>query len=886
MTSGDAGAAPKVDIGRVPSPVDPELFFGRDHLLGQLDAALLDPNIEVVQIVADGGFGKSTLVWHWIQGRLAASDHASLFDWSFYAQGQSPHGAHSQDFIEAAARYFDIAVGTGDARRASTMVERIALQHLQVGGILVMDGLEPLQYPPTQEGGAVRDDGVRRLLQQVLVKRAQVKPRDHRLIVITTRWSVPEVRSSHTIHIKLEHLADDDGVNLLSRFRLRGTDARLHFNPPERFRAECRLVTQECNGHPLALVLLGSYLIYRAGGDLARRSTLLVPSEPQQTRAYRHARRIMRSYEEVLGSGTSELGNACRQTLVILGLFDRPAPQTIIEDMIRADPPIANVTDGLTIPRYNEAVRELRRLHLATPDEGEDSAIAVHPLIRQYFSESLYHRHRRAFHAAHRFISGHIAGATPARPSTPLEMLPLFHATTHACKATRYRDAFQALYLERIMRGNEMYAVNRLGLFAPVVAVLAHFFHDGSWSRFEVAPTPDQNLTLQEQLILLTHAGMCLIAVRGYAADEVGETYAAAQDLVGSVGDTQLVLDATYGSWKFHLVRADLVRTEQLAADMLEQSRTAPTAYRLLALRARCTTCFYLGRFVDAVAASEEAIPLCGGLADPSSGRPCILDGETLITCRSYGALALWNLGRPAEAQAMSESSVASARELNQPHTLALALFFDLLLTHFTGDIDHGEYVSEELFTLTSDYHMTFWGAAATVFRGWVLFQKGFHDDGLALTEQGIAAWQGTGARLLLPYWMLMLGRMLLTRDPPRAREVFERLLQVADATGESWSASELLCIRATQLTPDDAAADRLLAAATEAAAAQHATPRVLNAVELRVQRLVARSAFADATQLIDDTGGQLQGALDSVHRARLNALASSVKDARGSSAR
>jgi hypothetical protein len=77
-----------------------------------------------------------------------------------------------------------------------------------------------------------------------------------------------------------------------------------------------------------------------------------------------------------------------------------------------------------------------------------------------------------------------------------------------------------------------------------------------------------------------------------------------------------------------------------------------------------------------------------------------------------------------------------------------------------------------------------------------------------------------------------------------------------------------------------------LLAAATEAAAAQHATPRVLNAVELRVQRLVARSAFAEATQLIDDTRGQLQGALDSAHRARLNALASSVKDARGSAAR
>jgi len=884
MTSNSAVAERTIDIGRVPSPVDPTLFFGRDHLLRQLDAALLDPNIEIVQIVADGGFGKSTLVWHWLQGRIAAERHASLFDWSFYAQGQSPHGAHSQEFIETVARYFDIAIDVGDARKANTIVELIALQHLQVGGILVLDGLEPLQHPPTQEGGAIRDDGVRRLLQQVLVKRSQVKAREHRLIVITTRWSVPEVRSSNTIHIKLEHLSVDDGVNLLSRFRLQGTDARLHFNPPERFRAECRLVTEECNGHPLALVLLASYLIYRAGGDLARRSALLVHTDTQQTRAYRHARRIMRSYDDVLSSGSSPLGNACRQALVILGLFDRPAPQKIIVDMIRADPAIQNVTDGLTIPLYNEAVRELRRLHLATPDEGGDSVIVVHPLIRQYFSESLYHRHRRAFHESHRFISANIASSTPERPSTPLEMLPLFHATTHACKAGRYRDAFRALYLERIMRGNEMYAVNRLGLFAPIVAVLAHFFHNGSWSKFESSHIPDQNLTPQEKLILLTHAGMCLIAVRGYAANEVGEAYAAAQDLVESVGDTQLVLDATYGSWKFHLVRADLVRTEDLAKDMLEQSRAAPAAFRLLALRARCTTSFYLGRFEDAVAASEEAVPLCEGLASPESGKPCILDGETLITCRSYGALALWNLGKTDEAMAMSESSVVSARELNQPHTLALALFFDLMLTHFTGDINHGEYVSEELFTLTSDYHMTFWGAAATVFRGWVLFQKGFREEGLSLTEQGIDAWQETGARLLLPYWMLMLGRMLLASEPQRAQALFERLVHLAEATGESWNLSEILCAKADYSTTDEEEANQLLRTATDIAVAQQAVPRALNAVEMRVQRLMARSAHEEVSLLVEETRGKLQGMLDNVNRSRLNALMMSTKMPEGSS--
>jgi hypothetical protein len=64
----------------------PKILFGREHWLDALDATWAKPNLNVYTLVAWGGVGKTSLVAHWVNRRLAVRDWPGVkryFDWSF-----------------------------------------------------------------------------------------------------------------------------------------------------------------------------------------------------------------------------------------------------------------------------------------------------------------------------------------------------------------------------------------------------------------------------------------------------------------------------------------------------------------------------------------------------------------------------------------------------------------------------------------------------------------------------------------------------------------------------------------------------------------------------------------------------------------------------------
>ena len=68
----------------------PRVLFGREKELAALDAAWAKPTLNVYTLVAWGGAGKTSLVFHWVQTRFAANGWPGVeryFDWSFYSQG-------------------------------------------------------------------------------------------------------------------------------------------------------------------------------------------------------------------------------------------------------------------------------------------------------------------------------------------------------------------------------------------------------------------------------------------------------------------------------------------------------------------------------------------------------------------------------------------------------------------------------------------------------------------------------------------------------------------------------------------------------------------------------------------------------------------------------
>ena len=82
------------------------------------------------------------------------------------------------------------------------------------------------------------------------------------------------------------------------------------------------------------------------------------------------------------------------------------------------------------------------------------------------------------------------------------------------------------------------------------------------------------------ELELQTALGGALIAARGFAAPEAGEAFARARELCRELGRPPQLFPVLYGQYVFHLVRAELDRSLEIAEELLraaqEQDETAP----------------------------------------------------------------------------------------------------------------------------------------------------------------------------------------------------------------------------------------------------------------------------------------------------------------------
>jgi hypothetical protein len=233
-------------------------IFGREEDIAFLDEVWANQGVNVVTIVAWAGVGKSTLVNHWLRA-MAAQQYRSaelVFGWSFYRQGTSRGTSSADEFIDAALTWF------GDPERIGTpweKGERLAGLVARRRTLLVLDGLEPLQYPPGPQEGRVRDASLQALLRELAAF-------NEGLCVVTTRLPVADIADHERAsapRLDLEHLSSDAGARLLRALGVRGDEAEL------------RAASDEFDGHCLALTLLGSYLTDAYNGDVRRRKEVL-----------------------------------------------------------------------------------------------------------------------------------------------------------------------------------------------------------------------------------------------------------------------------------------------------------------------------------------------------------------------------------------------------------------------------------------------------------------------------------------------------------------------------------------------------------------------------------------------------------------------------------
>ena len=267
-------------------------FWDRRDELRDLSAAWQDGTRALIQIVASGGIGKTRLAFEWMEDlrEQGYSGCRQAFVWSFSRQGDLPDAlppeGNSQSFLEAFANHLGDRAAFGDdgltltdneRKDPYTLGQKIGQAFDRIGGGLVLDGLEVLQWPPTDTsyGSKVRDLGVRGLVDGLLTSPEAGGDRPKRLLIITTRQRVPDLERWEADPIELREWVPGDGAALFRAVRVAHLPAaRLHFSSAgsqgEEREALEDIASRYCGGHTLTLILLATYVLTRYGGDLTR----------------------------------------------------------------------------------------------------------------------------------------------------------------------------------------------------------------------------------------------------------------------------------------------------------------------------------------------------------------------------------------------------------------------------------------------------------------------------------------------------------------------------------------------------------------------------------------------------------------------------------------
>ena len=478
------GRSPRLDLGRLPIP-GPN-FLGRDAELARLDAAWADPGLHILTLVAFGGVGKSALVAHWLD-RMAHDGWRGatrVLDWSFYSQGTEDRVTSAEPFIDHALRF----CGDPDPKAGSPHDRGVRLAHLirKDRTLLILDGVEPLQYPPGRPEieGRLKDPGLTALLKGLAADNPG-------LCVVTTRERIADLGGSPKTAPQdcLEELDLETAVALLRQLGVVGSESEL------------RAAVEDFGRHALTLTLLGNFLRRAHEGDVRKRHEIDLHRADEKQGG--HAFRVIAAYARWLGDGP-ELA-----ILRLLGLFDRPADAMALK-ALRAAPPIPGLTEplaNLSNEDWRLAVSILREHGLlAAADPRESESLDAHPLVRAYFAEKLERGHPAAWQEGNRRLYEHLCQAAPDLPDMLEVIQPLYAAVIHGCRAGRQQEAMEEVYQRRIQRGDSFYSASKLGAFGLALTALAGFF-DRHWSQ------PSSNLDAAAQAFVLNEAAFVLRAL-------------------------------------------------------------------------------------------------------------------------------------------------------------------------------------------------------------------------------------------------------------------------------------------------------------------------------------------------------------------------------------
>jgi tetratricopeptide (TPR) repeat protein len=241
------------------------------------------------------------------------------------------------------------------------------------------------------------------------------------------------------------------------------------------------------------------------------------------------------------------------------------------------------------------------------------------------------------------------------------------------------------------------------------------------------------------------------------------------------------------GQWRYSIWTDKLATTMQIAKRLYSLAQEQNDSTLMIgAYRALAATFYFLGDFDSARQNAMRGVQIwrSGGV----QSRVEDINAPVVI-CLCFRALSEWQSGEIASCQVTMAEAILLAKELNDMHGLAFALYFGGILARFERNPAEAERFASELIELSTHYNFAFWLPGANVLRGWARSVSGDTTEGISWIEDGIGDYRATGSMLLVPLFLALKAEALhlAERIPEALEAIREAEALVERFEGRCW---------------------------------------------------------------------------------------------------
>jgi adenylate cyclase len=540
------------------------------------------------------------------------------------------------------------------------------------------------------------------------------------------------------------------------------------------------LIHERTEGNPLFMVDLLRYLrdrkvVVKANGDLQWR---LAQSLPDLSRV------IPQSVGSVIERKIEQLSDRDREVLTAAAVQGYECDSAAVARALEAD--------NLEI---EEILDRLERVHGFVKRRGEDELPGGAPTVRYRFVHVLYQNALYSSLTPTRRVGlsaalAHALEALYGEGSSAIasQLAFLYETARDSGRASDYL-LLAAQNAQRIFANQEAIALSRRGL-----ALLA-----------KLPETPERAQKELGLQITLAFAFMCTL---GYAAPETGANMDRARELCQASQDHASLCPVLWGLWAYYLCKGDMKSARENAEQVLNIARTLNDPILLLGSHVEMAMSrLHQGELV----ASREHYDEVVKLYDVAQHRRYVQLYRFDPAIHSAGQMVrlLWLLGYPDQARRKAEESVALARGLSSPLSLAFIQLFTAQLYQNLRDAEKTRETAGECIALCDEQAIQLERAWAECWYGWAIAELGDTEGGLSQIRSALDTQLAIGSRVARGYAQAVRAEALWHAG--RSEEGFEAVedgLAVSKRNGEPFYDADLWRLKGELLKTQDKTAE------------------------------------------------------------------------------